>query len=146
MQLHELKIVHKSKKKRRVGRGGKRGTTSGRGTKGQKSRAGHRIRPAVRDIIMQMPKRRGANFISLKAKPVVFNLDFLSEKFADGETVSPKTLADKKILRFQKGRLPTVKILGRGEIKKKLHFENCLFSASAKKSVGAGGGTIREQS
>ncbi len=59
MQLHELKPNYSNKKGKRVGRGGKRGTTSGHGTKGQKSRAGHRIRPAERDLIQRLPKLRG---------------------------------------------------------------------------------------
>ena len=61
MQLYELKPNHKNKKHKRVGRGGKRGTTSGKGTKGQKSRAGHRIRPAERDLIQRLPKLKGFN-------------------------------------------------------------------------------------
>ncbi len=61
MQLYELKPSHKNKKHKRVGRGGKRGTTSGGGTKGQKSRAGHRIRPAERDLIQRLPKLKGFN-------------------------------------------------------------------------------------
>jgi len=59
MQLHELQPLHKNGCKKRIGRGGKRGTTSGRGTKGQKSRAGHCIRPAERDFIQRLPKLRG---------------------------------------------------------------------------------------
>lgn len=59
MQLHELQPFHATKTEKRIGRGGKRGTTSGRGTKGQKARAGHRIRPAERDLIQQLPKKRG---------------------------------------------------------------------------------------
>lgn len=59
MQLHELQPLHENKKEKRVGRGGKRGTYSGRGVKGQKSRAGHSIRPAERDLIQQIPKLRG---------------------------------------------------------------------------------------
>ncbi|MFH1188555.1 MAG: hypothetical protein V1652_01780 [bacterium] len=59
MQLHELQSLHCNKKEKRVGRGGKRGTYSGRGVKGQSSRAGHRIRPAERDLIQSMPKLRG---------------------------------------------------------------------------------------
>ncbi|MCS6788951.1 MAG: uL15 family ribosomal protein [Patescibacteria group bacterium] len=58
MRFHELK-VKKQKNKKRIGRGGKRGTYSGRGQKGQKSRAGRRIRPAERDIIIRLPKLRG---------------------------------------------------------------------------------------
>jgi len=59
MQLHDLKPLHPNKSSKRVGRGGKRGTTSGRGTKGQRARAGHRIRPAERDLIQRLPKLRG---------------------------------------------------------------------------------------
>lgn len=59
MQLHELQPLHPAKNEKRIGRGGKRGTTSGRGTKGQKARSGHRIRPAERDLIQQLPKLRG---------------------------------------------------------------------------------------
>ncbi|OIO49751.1 MAG: hypothetical protein AUJ39_00315 [Parcubacteria group bacterium CG1_02_42_13] len=61
MQLHELAPIHINKGKKRIGRGGKRGTYSGRGTKGQKARAGHRIRPAERDLIQRLPKLRGFN-------------------------------------------------------------------------------------
>jgi large subunit ribosomal protein L15 len=61
MQLHELAPTHRSKDKKRIGRGGKRGTFCGRGSKGQKSRAGHRIRPAERDLILRLPKLRGKN-------------------------------------------------------------------------------------
>lgn len=60
MQLHELQPLNSSKKSKRIGRGGRRGIFSGRGVKGQKSRAGHRIRPAERDLIQHLPKLRGA--------------------------------------------------------------------------------------
>jgi large subunit ribosomal protein L15 len=60
MQLNTLQRKHENKAKRpRVGRGGKRGTTAGKGTKGQKARSGHRIRPAIRDLIQRLPKLRG---------------------------------------------------------------------------------------
>jgi len=59
MQLHQISPAHSNKKGKRVGRGGKRGTYSGRGIKGQKARAGHRIRPAIRDFMMKIPKLRG---------------------------------------------------------------------------------------
>ena len=58
MQLHELKPVYKTLRKKRVGRGGKRGTYSGRGQKGQGARAGRKIRPAERDFIQRLPKLR----------------------------------------------------------------------------------------
>jgi large subunit ribosomal protein L15 len=59
MLIHELQPEHKTRDKKRIGRGGKRGGYSGRGQKGQKSRAGRRIRPAERDIILRLPKLRG---------------------------------------------------------------------------------------
>jgi len=66
MQLHELQPDSPNKTRKRIGRGGKRGTTSGRGQKGQKSRAGRRIRPAERDLIQSLPKLKG-----VKNKPKV---------------------------------------------------------------------------
>jgi len=59
MQFHNIFSDHSYKSKKRVGRGGKKGTYSGRGMKGQKARAGHRIRPAIRDFMMKVPKLRG---------------------------------------------------------------------------------------
>ncbi len=62
MQLHELQPKHQLTKKRRIGRGHSRGNYSGRGIKGQKARAGSRIRPALRDLIKTIPKKRGIGF------------------------------------------------------------------------------------
>jgi large subunit ribosomal protein L15 len=64
MQLHQLKPIHKLKKRKRVGRGGKKGTYSGRGIKGQKARAGRRLKPAIRELIKRYPKLRGYKFKS----------------------------------------------------------------------------------
>lgn len=60
MRLHEVQPTTVNKSKKRIGRGGKRGTYSGRGMKGQKSRAGRKIRPAIRDLMQRTPKLRGA--------------------------------------------------------------------------------------
>lgn len=65
MQLQNLKKEYKERTKKRIGRGGKRGTYSGKGQKGQKSRAGHKIRPAIRDLVIKLPKRRGFSFKAL---------------------------------------------------------------------------------
>jgi ribosomal protein L15 len=64
MQLYQLKPIHPRISQKRVGRGGKRGTFSGKGTKGQHARAGHRIRPAERDFIQRLPKLRGVGNIA----------------------------------------------------------------------------------
>lgn len=78
MQIHELKIK-KQKGKKRVGRGGKRGTYSGRGQKGQKSRAGRRIRPAERDLIIRLPKLRGFHN-KPQNKPLIVKINDLIKK------------------------------------------------------------------
>ena len=74
MQLHNLKRIHKNKKDRIVGRGGKHAKTSGRGGKGQTARAGNKRRPELRDIIKKLPKNRGYQFKS-KKKPFKLALD-----------------------------------------------------------------------
>ena len=60
MQLHQLQPIHKLKDKKRIGRGGKRGSYSGRGIKGQKSRAGAKLyRPGRKELLIRIPKLRG---------------------------------------------------------------------------------------
>jgi len=131
MQLHQIKPQHKPRRKYRIGRGGKRGTYCGRGIKGQKSRAGGKLRPAMWDIVKRIPKKRGYRFKSFRLKPQVLNLEDLEKRFRDGETVSPKTLLEKGLIVKVKGRMPEVKILGKGKLKKKLKIEGCKFSKRA---------------
>ena len=119
MQLHQITSKTKQRRGQRVGRGGKRGTTAGRGTKGQKARAGHKIRPAMRDIIKKMPKLRGYKFRSFQSKPAIVNLGWLDKEFQAGDTISPETLLLKGLIKRYKGRMPPVKILGAGTTKKK---------------------------
>lgn len=70
MQLHELQPTYENKSRRRLGRGYTRGKKSGKGQKGQRSRAGRSIRPAERDLIQRLPKLRG-----FKNKPRVTKKD-----------------------------------------------------------------------
>lgn len=142
MQLHQIKRKTKQKKHRQVGRGGKRGTTSGRGTKGQRARSGHRIRPAIRDVIKKLPKKRGYRFASIENKPATVNVDVLEKSFAGSEMVTPAILLEKKIVRQTKGKMPVVKILGRGKITKALIIKGCELSASAQAAISAAGGKI----
>lgn len=134
MQLHELKPKTKSKRKR-IGRGGKRGTYSGRGIKGQKSRAGRGPRPAIRDIIKKIPKKRGYRFKSIKKKPQIVNLKDLNKVFKSGEKVTPETLLEKGLIGKVKGKMPKVKILGTGKLSKKLTVERCSMSKSVEKAI-----------
>lgn len=145
MQLHDLKPNTPQKKARYVGRGGKRGKTAGRGTKGQKARAGAKFRPEIRDVIKRLPKLRGRGKNSNKGfvpKPKVVNLSDIEAAFKAGTIVTPQTLFVAGLVRKQSGELPRVKILATGEISKKLTFENCEFSGSAKEKIIAAGGTI----
>ncbi|MCX8016029.1 MAG: uL15 family ribosomal protein [Patescibacteria group bacterium] len=135
MQLHELRKEYKTKKEKRVGRGGKRGTYSGRGLKGQKARAGAKIRPAIYDLIIKIPKKRGVKNKPLNEKPIAINLDILNKYFKEGDVVSPQTLFEKGLIEKKKGKLPKIKILGRGELKHKLIFKKCYFSQEAFKKV-----------
>lgn len=145
MQLHELIPKHKLKKKKRVGRGGKRGTYSGRGIKGQKARAGRKLKPIIREIIKRYPKLRGYKFKrKIKEKTIILNLETLEKKFKSGEKVSPQVLLERKIISKIKGRMPKVKILAKGQIKKPLIIENCLISKSAKEKIEKAGGSIKQ--
>ncbi len=142
MQLHNLQKHSSHRAKKLIGRGGKRGTTSGRGTKGQKARAGNKRRPEMRDIIKKLPKLRGYRFKSISAKPAVINLAVLDKIFKDGEAITPAILLAKKLIKRERGQDPQVKILATGELTKKLKFANCLVSASAKTKIEQAGGTV----
>ncbi len=143
MQTHSLKRNINNRKSRRVGRGATRGKTSGRGTKGQKARAGHKIRPAIRDIIKKIPKRRGYAFKSIEVKPIPLALGRLGSHFEAGSVVSPLRLVEAGLVPLRRGRAPKVKILGDGEISTKLIFENVLVSGSARKKIEGAGGEIK---
>lgn len=147
MQLHQLKPVARVRKGQRVGRGGKRGTTSGRGTKGQKARAGHKIRPALRDIIKKFPKRRGRgkhSFRPFRAGPAVLNLSLLEKHFSNGDIVSPEALQKKNLVRTMKGRMPAIKVLATGELKKKFTLKGLSVSSAARAKIEAAGGSISQ--
>ena len=142
MQLNQLKRKHQNKDAKRVARGGKRGKTAGRGTKGQKARAGHRMRPELRDIIKKLPKNRGYKTESFEVKPQPVNLALLEKNFADGDKVTPATLLAKKLVVKVGGKTPKVKILGTGTISKKVEVAGCTISASAKAAVEKAGGKV----
>lgn len=137
MQFHQLVSKTKFKKYRRIGRGGKRGTYSGRGIKGQRARAGARIRPEMRDILKKIPKLRGYKFKSYQSKPAVVNLGNLEKKFKNGDIVSPETLFKAGFIGKVKGRLPKVKILGGGVSTQKFIFKDVAFSKKLAGGVAA---------
>lgn len=150
MQLHNLKRRHKNKKPAEVGRGGKRGKTSGRGTKGQRARAGRKLRPEMRDIIKKLPKMRGRGVNPLNVigeKPVVIKLSKLANAFAQGSEITPEILAKAGLIKRYKGKMPKVKILADAEDKSlqvKFQIKNVAVSASVKEAVEKAGGMISQ--
>lgn len=147
MQLHQLQLKYQHKRRKRVGRGGKRGTYSGRGLKGQKSRSGRRLKPFIRELVKRYPKLRGYRFKSKiksqKSKTVTINLNILEKKFSEGERVNPAVLVERRIIRTIKGKVPKVKILGKGKISKALVVEGCELSKSARGAVEKAKGEIK---
>ncbi len=150
MQLHHLTAHPARTSKKRIGRGGKRGKTSGRGHKGQLARAGNSTRPEMREEIKKLPKLRGHGVNRAKTvhsgrvRPVVINVATLEKNFAAGDTVSPKTLVGKGVINGSpKRNVPAVKLLGQGEITKQLSVENCQVSQSAKTKIEAAGGSVK---
>ena len=144
MQLHQLKTGTKRKKIKRIGRGGKRGGYSGRGIKGQKARAGRKIRFQWRDILKKLPKKRGYRFLSLKNKLLVINLNDLEKKFKENEKITPQSLLERGIIRKVKGVFPEIKLLGSGQITKPLLVSECQISRSAKEKIERAGGKYTE--
>ncbi len=143
MQLHQISTTKKQKTKRRVGRGGKRGTYSGRGIKGQKSRSGRKLRPEWRDALKRIPKRRGYRFKSIAAKPQILNLGQLNNLFKENDLVTVSVLLNKGLANRIKGKTPEIKILGDGELNKKLDFKGIKLSKAAKAKIEKAGGTIK---
>jgi len=143
MQLHKLRPKHKRKQRKRVGRGGKRGTYCGRGIKGQKARAGAKLQPIVRESIKRYPKKRGYKFKGVKPKSAVVNIGVLEKKFEKGTKINPEVLLKRRLIRRIKGKIPQVKILGKGNLTKALVIEGCEVSKSAKEKIEKAGGKIK---
>ncbi len=147
MQTHNLKRNHPNKKKRQVGRGGKHAKTSGRGTKGQNARAGHKKRPEIRDFIKRIPKLRGRGKninTSIELKPFIINLGVLEKAFNSGDIVSPVTLLEHRLVKKLAGSLQRVKILGVGALTKKLKIAGCSVSAGARLAIEKIGGVVEK--
>lgn len=156
MDLSRIQPKTKRARIKRVGRGGKRGTTSGAGTKGQRSRSGKGIPVGFRGgdnrIWQLFPKLRGASgrpgskrphrkhrYARFPVtKPFTVSLESLRH-FNDGDTVSPTTLAEKGLI----PKAAPVKILANGILEKKLKFEDVAFSKTAQSAVEKVGGTIQ---
>ncbi len=139
-KIHDLQPAPGSRKpKRRVGRGiaGKGGKTAGRGTKGQGAR--NNIKPGFEGgqlpLQMRIPKLKGFKN-PFRVEYTVVNLDTLQE-FA-GDDVNPQSLREKGLIH----KHGLVKVLGRGELSKKLTVKAHAFSKSAEEAIRAAGGSV----
>ncbi len=141
MKLHELSPAPGSTKsvfRKGRGAGSGNGKTAGKGHKGQKARSGGSIRPGFEGGQMPLQRRipkRGFNNIFAK-EYVSINVDVLN-RFEDGAVVDAKAIADAGII---KNTRDGIKILGRGELERKLTVIASAFSASAKEKIEAAGG------
>jgi len=143
MELHDLHPASGAKKSRkRIGRGPGSGTgkTAGRGHKGQKSRSGYSRRYGFEGgqmpLVRRIPKRGFYNIFRVEFQ--VVNLKDLERVFADGDTVSVEVLVEKGLVR---GGKRLVKVLGDGELSKKLSVQVHKFSASARAGIENAGGS-----
>lgn len=141
ISLSNLGPAHGSKTmKKRVGRGlGSKGTTSGRGQKGQSSRSGvgGLKRLGMRPVMLATPKLRG--FRSLNGKSFAVNVGDLEKSYLANEVVTPKTLAKKGLITSAD---KTVKILGKGELTHAVTIKNCVVSQAATEKITKVGGKI----
>jgi large subunit ribosomal protein L15 len=141
-KLHErVKITHKRK---RIGRGGSRGGTSGKGHKGQKARsgAGRKIGPAFEGGQMPLHRRlpkRGFTNARFKKEFLLVNLDQLDFAFNDGDAVTKNILVEKGLVKKSD---VLVKILGRGKLSKKITITVDACSAGAQEAIVSCGGEI----
>ncbi|WP_051004311.1 50S ribosomal protein L15 [Treponema primitia] len=123
------------------GQGSGRGTTAGKGNKGQQSRSGGKTYLGFEGGQMPLYRRlahRGFSNYPFKKTVQVVNLVEIEKRYENGETVEPGTLLVKGLV---KGANP-VKILGDGDLTKKLSFKLVAISASAKEKIEKAGGTV----
>ena len=147
VKIHNLASVSKTKPKKRLGRGNSsgKGTYSTRGIKGQKARSGSggmRKRSVMRQLIKKIPKLRGYRSKVRSQPRAEVDVARLSAHFADGETVTPETLVKRGLVLRVGGKLPDVKLLGSGEVSKKLLVKDCAISAGARVQIEKAGGSV----
>lgn len=143
MKLHELSPAAGSSKaawRKGRGPGSGNGKTGGRGHKGQNARTGGGVKPGFEGgqipLYRRLPKRGFTNSL-FKKEYAIINLETLDKLFNDGDAVSMEVLLEKGIV---KKELNGLKVLGRGEITKKLTVKATIFSATAKEKIEAAGG------
>ena len=145
MMLHDVhQGIQKNKARKRIGRGtgSGHGKTAGRGHKGYFSRSGSRKRTGFRGgstPLALLVAKRGFNNNAFATKVLAVNVSRLNDAFDDGDEVSAETIKSRGIGRSQWEEL---KILGDGELSKKLVVKAHRFSAAAEKKITDAGGEV----
>lgn len=144
MSLHEInRGIHKHRSRKRIGRGPGSGTgkTAGRGHKGQRSNPGYAALPifegGTMPLVRRIPKRGFTNIFAPTIAAV--NVGDLEQVFEAGEAVTPELLREKSVL---KARYDELKVLGDGELTKKLTVSAHRFSKSAREKIEKAGGQV----
>lgn len=145
MKLHTLKPNKGAKhrvKRLGCGESSGHGKTSGKGNKGQKARSGGSVRPGFEGGQMPLHRRlpkKGFNNFNFKTKVSVVNVAQLEKLFEAGETVNEEALRAKGVVSRQ---CDVVKVLGQGQLSKKLTVAGCAVSASAREKIEQAGGSV----
>ena len=147
MQINTIKLKTIRKKRKTVGRGGKKGTYCGKGGKGQKGRSGAKINPLFEGgrstLIDHMKKKKG--FKAVNGKMAAVSLASLSKKMKDGGTVNREFLIKSGIVDKMKAK-KGIKIIGAIEVKQKFQIEKSIaVSAGAKAAIEKAGGKIENE-
>lgn len=147
MNLNTLQSKTKRMISDRIGRGGKRGKTSGRGVKGQRAHGDHGVRPELRDAIKKLPKRRGYGKNRGRTHVhtvnyIIVNLARLESVFDAGTHITPASLAEKGMLGNRQSAVREIKVLGNGDLTKKFTLEGFFVSASAQAKIEKAGGKV----
>jgi len=142
--LQSLSRTTKRARRQRVGRGGKRGTFSGRGTKGQKARSGRKMRPELRDTIKKIPKLRGYRVRIYRTKPIPVSLKDIERLFPADATVGVKELVEKGLVNVRRAKEQGVKVLAGGELTRAIHLNQVSVSEAVRAIITKAGGTVTE--
>lgn len=139
------KVAPLVKKRKRIGRGGSRGGTSGKGNKGQKARSGGKVGVGFEGgqmpLYRRLPKRGFSNAPHAYVVEIV-NIDRLDAVFMDGAEVNKDILIEKGVIKPRKNQPFMLKVLGNGVLKKKLSVTADMFSASAQAAIENSGGKV----
>lgn len=142
LQLNNLSSL--VKKRKRVGRGGERGGTSGKGHKGQKARSGGYVRRGYeggQTVLARRLPKHGFSNANFKKVFEIINVHVINDSYNDGDIVTKESLVEKGIIKSAEGTL--LKILGHGQLTKKLVIHAEAFSKSALKVISDHGGEAR---